>query len=188
MAIALISIFATGSVTLLVLFLTFRLTRANEHHKWLREKRFEVYAELLAAIEEARHRSKHDPDELSSAELRYETALNAAFVLAGATMTAALDRWMLATAPGEVIPWYQRDFSDISERHDHLKNAMDRELGVTPPSQQWVENQSSGYQVTEGQSPGHEVTEDSEGSGAFLVAILLITLVVFFAVVIGIYA
>jgi hypothetical protein len=38
MATAIVVVLVTGLVSMLVLLLTFRLTRANELHKWLREK------------------------------------------------------------------------------------------------------------------------------------------------------
>jgi len=134
MATALLVVFTTGLISVLVLLLTFRLTRANEHHKWLREKRFEVYTEFLAAIEEARHRSTHGQEELDSALLRYETALDAALLLAGPRMLAALERWMEATESEEGESWHKRAFSEMASYHEAVLTSMDEELEV-PQSQ-----------------------------------------------------
>lgn len=130
MATALLVVLATGLVSLLVLAVTFRLTRANEHHKWLREKRFEVYAELLAAIEEARHRSAQKQEELDSALLRYETAFDAALLLAGPSVSDALHNWVALTKANQGKLWHQRPYSEISRCYDQVLNSMDLELGV----------------------------------------------------------
>lgn len=131
MAIALVSVLSGALVTLFIVYVTSRLSRTSEHEKWLRESRFAVYTEFLAAIDEVRHKSGGNGPDLDAALLRYRTARHSVLLLAGTQVARALRNWGMTAKSVPDKRWYQRPFSEIWPSYNEVLNAMDSELGVT---------------------------------------------------------
>jgi hypothetical protein len=91
----------------------------------------EAYVEFLSAISEARHWSEQDEEQLVAALLRYRSARNTAFLIAGPTMNRKLHDWFAMTEkePDDVAPWHRRPFEELRPGYNAIVNAMITELG-----------------------------------------------------------